>query len=431
MTAAWLPLGVALLLGACGPSELADCPEPGALPFSLTCDAAARQCTSEQMRLGVLGPLNVSSEAVAIVPWDRGVLRIAPKGLGGVEAQGFDETLFERGPTVPLLPPLADTQHVAIQAQPLPEGAVAVILEQDPGTGRHRLLMVRLVRNASTPEVGPLRLLWEGEHLGPGAPRLFSTLDAATDTLFVALDVVGIDGGARVHFVRAALAGTQAPRVFEWNPPLDERSRLLGLVAAGEDAGLLLAGAVESAKGETLWIDRFTSDFEREARLWQETSEAAPTSASLISTPDGAGGAFGWFMPSPGEGLLAGLHRLEGLGEGLFPTRTDIWMGPYFGPLQGGIVEQALAFEGDQLVQLSLELGPESPGASTLLGTLRMDAGDTAFNPWGFQPPLRVPAADHRLRAQSLPDKGILATVPLLEDDGSHTLGLFRICLPL
>jgi hypothetical protein len=426
-----LPAGLSLLLAACGPSEPADCPAPGELPFSLSCRDAALHCSSEQMQRASLGPLSVSSDAVAVVPWGSGVLRIGPDFAGRLEAQAFDASLFEQGAAVPLLPPPTGAEVVAVHARPLREGAVVVALEQDAGIERFRLWMVQLGFDGPVPVVGRLEVLWEGEHFGEALPGVFPSLRAATDSLLIALDTRSVDGTSQVHFIRADPTGTEAPVVAAWIPPQADRSRLLGVAAAGEEGGLLVAGAVQSGTGETLWIDQFTADFEVAASLWTETSEAAPTSASLIASPDGSSGAFGWFMPSPGEDLLAGLHRLEGIGLGLSPLRTDIWLGPFFGALQGGMVEQALAYEGDQLVQLSLELGPDGAGTGALLGVLRMDAGNTSFNPWALLPLLRIPSGDHRFRAQALPDEGILATLPLLEEDGSHTLGLFRICLPL
>lgn len=396
----------------------------------MSCLEQVVHCGVEPMVLGTLGELRVPSEAVAVVPWGSGALRIAANGAGGVEAQAFDMRLSDQGPAVAVLPSVAGTQHLAVQARPVREGAVVVILERDVGAAQHRLLGVKVTTGGSRPQMGAVELLWEGTHLGAANPAVHVDVGRHGETLVLVVGTSDEAGASRLHLVRADLRGSQAPLVRAL-PLLPSAQTLPAGLTLTREGAVLLAGIDRQGTGGTLWVDQLNAELEVVETLWAWEQAQLPTSTSLISTPDDALGALGWFMPSPGEGEFAGLHRLEHLGAGLVPARTDIWLGPYFGPLQGGSVEQALAFHGEQLVQLSLELGPDGAGPGALFGILRMDSGVTSFNPWETRPLLRIPAADPRLHAQPLPAGGILATVPLLEDDGSHTLGLFRICLPL
>jgi len=404
------------------------CPEPETR-FSLSCAEPIPGCSVEPMVAGSLGALEVSSDAVEVLVWQGGLLRISADGIGGVEVQRFTRSLSAPEPPLSLLPSVAGTLHPVVRAFALHDGAAVVVLEQERDSGVLRLVSLRLGPDGHP--VGPLRVLWEGLHAGSGTPVLEGGVDPSHQVLVLALGTADGDGGQRrFHLVRADLRGSHAPLVRELPLPPTAQTVPAG-VALTREGSVLVAGIDRQGLAGTLWFDHLNADLEVVETLWTLEQEMAPRSTHLIPSADGSSAAFGWFMPSAGEGLLAGLHRLEGIGPDLEPTRIDIWMGSFFGPVDGGDVDQALAFDRGQLVQVSLELGPEGVGSGGLLGFLRMDAGNTAFNPWGLQAPLRIPAGDPQLRVMRLPNAGLLASVPLLEDDGSHTLGLFRICLPL
>lgn len=424
---ALLPL--ALLQVGCPITEEGVCPEPDPA-FALHCFEKVVGCGVEPMVSGSLGTLNVSSEAVDVLVWPGGLLQIASDDVGGIQAQRFNGALTPEGPAVSLLPPVAGTRHAWLRAAPLRRGATVLVLEQETDTDALRLLLLRLSAgdDGEALERSGLQTLWEGVHVGTSIPDLELAVDPSERSLVIALGTAEGDGASRrLRLIRADLEASASPLVRDLPLPPAMQTRPVG-VAMLDDGSVLLAGFEPDGEGGTQWVDQLSAGLEVEETLWAVAQVQRATSVSLLTAPDGETGTLGWFMPSDGD-AFAELNRLERLVSGVAPEQTTIWLGPYFGPIQGGMIEQGLAYDAESLMQVSLELSPQAADDALLLGLLRMDVGSSSYNPWVARPYLHVPAADHGLRVRRNPLGGILASVPLLEDDGRHSLELFRICL--